>query len=98
MSKYYDIQGNLMTDSLLHIGAQLKAFRKRKGLNQSEVASQTGIHRQVISDIERGRFTGALSTLMRYLTFANMELTCTPKPDEFPQLDDLDRLFGDEAS
>ncbi|WP_339673913.1 helix-turn-helix domain-containing protein [Dasania marina] len=81
-------------DHLIDIGQQLKSYRQANNLTQADIAKQASIHRQIVSDIERGKFTGSISTLLKYLDLANLELTCTPKKSEFPQLDELDKLFG----
>ena len=78
---------------LIAIGEALKQYRKKKKLTQADVAGKTGIHRQNISDIERGVFVGAISTLQKYLLFAGLELSCQNQPSEYPQLDDLNALF-----
>ena len=86
-----------MTSSgLIAIGEHLKHYRKSRGLTQAEAASRAGIHRQNISDIERGVFIGSISTLQKYLLLAGFELTCQPSPSEFPQLDELANLFEDK--
>ena len=81
---------------LAAIGLALKTYRKNKGLTQAELAGKTGIHRQNVSDIERGVFVGAISTLQKYLRFAGLELDYREKPSEFPQLDELNELFGED--
>ena len=81
---------------LAAIGLALKTYRKNKGLTQAELAGKTGIHRQNVSDIERGVFVGAISTLQKYLRFAGLELDYREKPSEFPQLDELNEVFGED--
>jgi transcriptional regulator with XRE-family HTH domain len=81
---------------LAAIGLALKTYRKNKGLTQAELAGKTGIHRQNVSDIERGVFVGAISTLQKYLQFAGLELDYREKPSEFPQLDELNEVFGED--
>ncbi len=78
------------------IGDALKAKRKALGLTQSSVAEQTAIQRQTISNIERGVFLGAIATLQRYMDFANLQISYIEKPARFPQMHELDALFGDD--
>jgi len=79
------------------IGARLRQYRKAKGLTQASVALKTGIHRQNISDMERGVFVGAIATLQKYLLFAGLELSSQALSSEFPQLGELDQLFEEDA-
>ncbi|KGE03806.1 helix-turn-helix transcriptional regulator [Pseudohaliea rubra] len=81
-------------DPLARIGSALKAFRRSRGLTQAQVGALTEIDRQTVSDIERGQFTGSLRTLMRYLRYANLELTATPAPSRFPTLEELADRYG----
>jgi transcriptional regulator with XRE-family HTH domain len=85
------------SSGLIAIGEALRQYRKRKKLTQADVAGKIGIHRQNISDIERGVFVGAISTLQKYLLFAGLELSCQGLPSEFPQLEDLNSLFEEDV-
>ena len=78
------------------IGTALKTYRKGKSLTQAEAAGKAGIHRQNVSDIERGAFVGAISTLQKYLRLAGLELYYRKTPSEFPQLDELTALFDED--
>ena len=82
-------------EALAAIGSALRIRRKTRGLTQSEVASKAGIHRQIVSNIERGVFVGAIATLQKYLQFSGLELICRETRSEFPQLDELHELFGE---
>ena len=79
--------------ALAAIGIALKTYRKSKSLTQAETAGKAGIHRQNVSDIERGVFVGAISTLQKYLQLAGLELDYRKRPSEFPQLGELSELF-----
>jgi len=79
------------------LGDALRQFRKSKGWYQSDIEGKAGIQRQVVSDIENGKFVGAISTVERYMLLANVELKVITKADDFPQLDDLENLFGEES-
>jgi len=84
-----------MTESQLeHIGKTLRESRRAKGLTQAELGRLTEIDRQTVSDIERGKFTGSLRTLLRYLRFANLELTTREPAGRFPNLDELADRYG----
>ncbi len=45
--------------------APLAVFREWRGLNQSELARASGVHRVSIADIEAGRKTGSVRTLKK---------------------------------
>ena len=78
---------------LEQLGDALRQFRRSAGLTQAEVATRTRIHRQTISDIERGKFLGSIATLQRYLLLANLELSCQTKSSGFPQLEELQARY-----
>lgn len=78
------------------LGALLKAFRKQKKWTQEDICHQTGIPRQTVSEIENGKFDGAVTTIEKYMLLANLDLDVIEKASEFPQLDELDALFGED--
>ena len=78
------------------LGDQLKQFRTKNNLKQSDIVSATGISRQVISQIENGKFSGAISTLDKYLLYARLELEVKVVENDYPQLDELREMFPDE--
>lgn len=86
----------MASSGLPAIGEQLKQYRKNNGLTQADAASRAGIHRQNISDIERGVFVGSIATLQKYLLLAGLEIACQPLPSEFPQLEELATLFEED--
>lgn len=77
------------------LGKLLKDYRKEKGWKQEEAGKRAGLYRQTISEIENGVFVGALSTLEKYVAITDVELKAERQEDEFPQLDDLDKIFGE---
>ena len=81
---------------LTELGLELKQIRRSKGFTQQQVSQITNIARNIVSDIERGRFLGSIGTLLKYMRWANLTLTYTSEHDEFPQLDQLAALFGDD--
>tara|TARA_R110001592_G_scaffold44230_1_gene142554 strand:- start:4241 stop:4504 length:264 start_codon:yes stop_codon:yes gene_type:complete len=78
------------------LGNALKDYRKEKGWKQSDIQAKTDITRQVVSEIENGKFTGAISTVEKYMLLANIELKVVKKGHDFPQLDELSALFGED--
>lgn len=82
--------------ALQNIGQALRRYRKSRHLTQGQVAERTGIVRQTISDIERGEFTGSLSTLQRYMLFANLELFFREKASGYPQLEELADMYSED--
>jgi HTH-type transcriptional regulator / antitoxin HipB len=55
------------------LGAALRAFRKEKGLNQTEGGKPTGVDQATVSKIERGG-PARLDTLFRLLAALDLEL------------------------
>jgi|GEM_PF-4051687 len=51
-----------MADDLSTIGKKARQRRLEQGLSQTQAASQVLAHRNDISEIENGRFTGSVST------------------------------------
>ena len=84
----------MIRDELVEIGNALAAFRKSSGMTQSNIAEKAQIHRQQVSDIERGKFTGSLTILLRYTQVAGLELKAAPAESEFPTLDSLAARYG----
>lgn len=78
------------------LGKALKSYRKQAGLRQSDIQVKTDIPRQVVSEIENGKFSGAISTIEKYMLLADLEFKVVVKADDFPQLDELDALFGED--
>jgi len=78
------------------LGKELRNVRKENGWTQSDVAAKAGIKRAVVSEIENGKFLGAISTLDRYLTLARVDLKPQRLGFDLPQLESLDNIFKDE--
>jgi len=83
-----------MADDLVSIGTKARQRRREQGLTQIQAAAKALAHRNDISEIENGRFTGSVSTLARYLHTLGLELSCVVA--QRPSLEDLDALFPDE--
>jgi len=56
------------------IGEAIKKQRIKKEKTQLEVAKSTGISRSYLSDIENGRYTPSINTLVKLATYLNMDL------------------------
>ena len=85
----------LISNDLIHIGSQARARRKLARLSQTEAASQIQAHRNEISRIENGKFTGNIATFTRYLNLLGLSLRA--EISRSPSLEDLDELFNEEA-
>ena len=59
------------------IGAVVRYHRRRSGLSQSELAALAGIGKTSVFDIENGKQTVRLATLMAALRALNIALTLT---------------------
>jgi y4mF family transcriptional regulator len=59
------------------IGTVLRYHRRRSGLSQSELATLAGIGKTSVFDIEKGKSTVRLATLMAVLRALNIVLTLT---------------------
>ena len=46
-------------------GLRIRRYRKRLGFSQEELADRSGLHRNYISDVERGRRNVSLDALLR---------------------------------
>lgn len=85
-----------MDTQLKDIGQALKQYRQSQGKTQQQLAAITGIARNIISDIERGKFQGSIATLLKYMRWANLSLSYISNANEYPQLEELEALFGDD--
>jgi len=55
------------------LAENVRSFRKLRGLTQSELASESGIHRNYLADIERGERNITLASLVRVSAALNIE-------------------------
>ena len=85
---------------LQEIGTLIKRLRAEKGWNQKTLAYEAAkhgtpvIHRQEISQMENGQFTGSVRKLQAVLR--SLRYTLTASVARMPQLDELEALFQDE--
>ncbi|WP_252361716.1 helix-turn-helix domain-containing protein [Paenibacillus terrae] len=56
------------------IAAAIKGKRKEKKMRQNEVAVETGLSRNYISDIENGRYMPSVGTLVKIASCLQMDL------------------------
>ncbi len=57
-----------------HIGAIIRFHRKRAGLTQPQLAKLAGVGKTVIFDIEKGKNTVRLNTLLAVMSVLNIAL------------------------
>lgn len=60
------------------IGNLVRFHRKQSGLSQQELAKLAGVGKTVVYDIEKGKETVRLKTLMNVLDILNIRLTLIP--------------------
>jgi len=66
----------------LEIGRFLRAQRKRRGLNQQDLARRTGVRRQTIADLENGKNAGSH---LLYAVMKELGVRFTLEPDAAPE-------------
>lgn len=85
---------------LREIGILIKRLRTDRAWTQAQLARETTkhgaplIHRQEVSQMENGHFTGSVRKLQAVLRSLRYTLTATVARK--PQLEELEALFGDE--
>jgi len=55
------------------LAENVRGFRKLRGLTQSVLASQSGLHRNYLADIERGERNITIASLVRVAVALNVE-------------------------
>lgn len=70
------------------LGAEAKSRRKALGITQIEASKKSCVHRNDISKIEHGKFTGSILTVANYLEVLGMVIV--PRVKGRKTLDDLD--------
>ncbi len=67
-----------------NIGKAIRYHRKRSGLSQLELAELAGVGKTSVFDIEKGKPTVRLATLLAVLGALNIEVNlCGPLMEEF---------------
>lgn len=95
----------------MSIGARIKQFRNQKGLTQVKLATNAGISRSYLADVEANRYNPSLSMLMdlaqalgiavscllddREIDFRNLEQACQDKGVSLASLRDSLKLSND---
>ena len=64
---------NMFTDEYKKIGLNLLLARRRRGLSQEQLSDLSGVSRARISDMERGKETFKLDTLMMLAKAMDMD-------------------------
>lgn len=62
-------------NSINQIGSIVKFHRKRAGLTQKQLANLAGVGKTVVFDIEKGKNTIRLNTLLAIITILNISLS-----------------------
>ena len=57
-----------------HIAKTVRYFRKQSGLSQLELARVAGVGKTVVFDIEKGKATVQLASLLKVLNVLNIQL------------------------
>jgi HTH-type transcriptional regulator/antitoxin HipB len=65
---------NNTADFVSKLAEAIHAHRKLSGLTQSELAAFAGVGKTVIFDLEHGKSTVRLDTLLKVLTVLNIQL------------------------
>lgn len=63
----------------------LRALRRQAGLTQAEVASQLGVTRQAIGELERRPQTATFERLMRFCAVLRVEIALQPRSTTRPE-------------
>ena len=84
----------MLSQDLDAIGEEVRVLRKLRGLTQAEAAEEIQAHRNEISRIENGKYSGNLATFIRYLNL--LGLTLYTRKSRYPVFEELDALFNQE--
>lgn len=58
----------------MNFGANIKSFRKQRGLTQADLAEMTELSRSYIADIERDRYSPSIETLLSIAKALNVKV------------------------
>lgn len=64
-----------MTDKISEIAGTIRIHRKEAGLTQKQLADLAGVGKTVIFDIEKGKESVRLDTLLKVLDALSIEVT-----------------------
>lgn len=66
----------------IDIGNTIRFYRKQSGLSQQELAKLAGVGKTVVFDIEKGKLSVQIDTLLKILQVLNIKITLeTPFPN-----------------
>ena len=65
-----------------HLAQFLRQQRKSSGMSQSEVSGRSGLLPKTISLLENHPEKCSIATLMKYLSYLNMEIVLQSKPKD----------------
>ncbi|MBL4909513.1 MAG: helix-turn-helix transcriptional regulator [Alteromonadaceae bacterium] len=77
-------------------GSLIALRRKEKGWTQQNVSSQIGLSRNQIIAMEKGRFTGGIKYLRKYLDLLGLKVTIIENQTDLPQLNELANIFKED--
>ncbi len=83
----YIITNMEMVNNMEALGLQIRKARKQRGLLQSDVAELASVRRQVIGELERGTYKGAMWRVVDVLKAMGLRLSI--EPVRFPTLEEL---------
>ncbi|MGV3740122.1 MAG: type II toxin-antitoxin system Y4mF family antitoxin [Gammaproteobacteria bacterium] len=63
-------------------------YRKKSGLSQQDLAKLAGVGKTAVFDVEKGKKTIQLNTLLSILDILNIQMKLEPP---FPQTEDIER-------
>lgn len=74
----------------------IKEKRREKKWTQKQVCEMTGLSKNQVIAIEKGRFSGGIKYLRKYLEILDLQMTIEVKRYDFPQLHELHDMFNDD--
>lgn len=77
-------------------GKVIMEYRKQLKKTQKDIASECGVNKAVLSQIENGKFTGSLKIYERYINVLGLELSVTPIINKIPDFDELGEMFDED--
>jgi transcriptional regulator with XRE-family HTH domain len=83
-----------MNPFLEQLGLKLRAERKKRGLNQSDAGTSSGLARREIGEIENGIFRGSVLKVQSYAMSLGFTLSLEMK--RRPTYSELPALFNED--
>lgn len=71
------------------IGAEIRRYRRKKKLSQTELAAKTKLRQATISTLEKGQTGTQLRTLIDILAALELELVIRPRSSASEKIEDL---------